>query len=349
MTPHPHSIRFLLLFCALSLFICAPARSADSVKAKDPVALAPGTHKVSTLEADWTDAARRRAVPVKIYYPADLTPKTPAPLIIFSHGLGGTREGYEYLGRHWAEHGYICVHVQHIGSDDAVWRNNPAPMDSMRRAAIDPGNIINRPLDVSFAIDQALRLNGDEKSPLHGLIDAERIGVAGHSFGAYTTLAVAGQVFTLPGGNQKSLGDKRVKAAIAMSSPVPARRGNFAESYGPITVPCFHMTGTKDMSIIGTTLAENRRVPFDHMHLADQYLLTFKDGDHMVFSGVTRRRGDGSHDAAYHALILDSSTAFWDAYLRGDKPSRVWLGGDGFKSDLKDQGTFEIKQGDAGR
>jgi hypothetical protein len=30
-------------------------------------------------------------------------------LLIFSHGLGGTCEGYEYLGTHWSKNGYIKI------------------------------------------------------------------------------------------------------------------------------------------------------------------------------------------------------------------------------------------------
>ena len=54
-------------------------------------------------------------MPVKIYYPVDLS--EPAPAVIVSHGLGGSREGYAYLGRHLASHGYVVVHVTHLGSD----------------------------------------------------------------------------------------------------------------------------------------------------------------------------------------------------------------------------------------
>jgi predicted dienelactone hydrolase len=276
---------------------------------------------------------------VKVYYPSDAI--GPFPLIIFSHGLGGTREGYEYLGRGWAERGYVCVHVQHAGSDDAVWRHHDDPMASMRRAALDPSNAVNRPRDVSFAIDEALRLNGDAKSPLHGRIDASRIGVAGHSFGAYTALAIAGQSFVLPSGD-KSLRDPRVKAVIAMSAPVSPRRDP-EEAYSPIAVPCFHMTGTKDVSPIGDTKAESRRVPFDHMRLADQYLLTFKDGDHMVFSGRGTGRLGREHDTPYQAVVLESSTAFWNAYLKGDAEAKRWLTAGGFKERLDERGTFEVK------
>src|SRR4051812_39599848 len=83
-------------------------------------ATAPGTFAVETLKLEWRDAKRQRDVPAKIYFPKDATGA--CPLIVFSHGLGGTRDGYEYLGRYWASHGYVSVHVQHLGSDDAVWR-----------------------------------------------------------------------------------------------------------------------------------------------------------------------------------------------------------------------------------
>src|SRR6185369_7102161 len=110
-----------------------------------------GPGAVETVRFDWHDAKRDRDVPVKIYFPKSGGGRL--PVIIFSHGLGGSREGYEYLGRHWASHGYVSVHVQHPGSDDAVWRNAAAldRMTAMRQAAADPRNAINRPLDVSFA------------------------------------------------------------------------------------------------------------------------------------------------------------------------------------------------------
>src|SRR5450432_2590905 len=81
---------------------------------------------------DWNDSARNRAVPVKIYFPTDGS--GPFPVIIFSHGLGGTRETYEYLGRQWAANGYVSVHLQHIGTDDSAWRGQDKPMESMKRA-----------------------------------------------------------------------------------------------------------------------------------------------------------------------------------------------------------------------
>lgn len=299
----------------------------------------PAFSAVEVVRYDWQDRKRDREVPAKFYFPKN--GDGPFPVIIFSHGLGGTREGYEYLGRHWASHGYVSVHLQHPGSDDAVWRDvRPADkMGAMRRAAADPRNAINRPQDVSFAIDQLGRLN-QEPGPLRGKLDLSQIGVAGHSFGAYTTLAVAGQTF-FPGGGNRSLVDPRVKAAIPMSAPVPTNRRRLDEVYAKIKIPCYHMTGTKDTSPIGDTKPEERRLPFDHSNGSDQFLIIFKDGDHMIFSGRGRLLANAK-DEQFQKLICASSTAFWDAYLKGDSKARTWLEND-FKTVLGSEGTFEVK------
>lgn len=299
----------------------------------------PGPYAVAVATFDWIDEARSREVPAKAYYPAD--GDGPFPVVVFSHGLGGTRDAYEYLGRHWASHGYVSVHVQHRGSDDSVWRGATDRMQAMRRAAADPWNALNRPRDISFAIDQLERMQA-EAGPLEGRLDLGNIGVAGHSFGAYTTLAVAGQLFIWPGGRAVSLGDRRVKAAMPMSPPVQPGRDH-ARQYGAIRIPCFHMTGTLDYSMIGDTAAEQRRVPFDHCTGSDQYLLIFEGGDHMVFSGRARLRAGGEKDELFQHLIKMSSTAFWDAYLKQDKAAGEWLAAGGFASVLGANGTFEVR------
>ena len=297
------------------------------------------TNSVEVLRADWLDAKRNRTVPVKIYYPQT---GGPFPVIIFSHGLGGSREGYEYLGRYWAAHGYVSVHLQHPGSDAAVWQDKPVTelKSALRQSAAKLANATNRPLDVSFAIDRLKKLN-QENSPLKNKLDLAHLGVAGHSFGAFTTLAVVGQVFVAPGDQEISYGDPRVQAAIAMSAPVPARKELFNRAFDKIKIPVLHMTGTEDFSPIGETRPADRRVPFVHIHGADQFLLTLAGGDHSVFAGVSRTLKP-AREKQFKDLICESSTAFWDAYLKGDAKAKAWLTNN-FKSVLAADGTFEIK------
>ena len=100
------------------------------------------------------------------------------------------------------------------------------------------------------------------------------------------------------------------------------------------------MTGTKDTSPIGMSNPSDRRVPFDHIRGSDQFLITFKDGDHMVFSGRGLLPG-GEKDTLFQSYIKMSSIAFWDAYLKGDVKAKVWLTGDGFATALGADGIFE--------
>ena len=295
------------------------------------------THNVAILLMTWYDSTRDRGIPVKIYYPEDL--KSPCPLIIFSHGLGGSREAYGYLGRYWAGCGYISVHVQHLGSDDTVWRDaGLLAYEALAGAALDPVNAINRAEDVHFAIDRMLSLNRDPASPLKGRVDAGRIGVAGHSFGAWTALAVVGEKNV----EHKDFTDRRIKSAIAMSAPVPGGEAKSAGMFAGIAVPVFHMTGTRDDSPIGETSAADRRIPFDQSTAPGTCLLVLSGADHMTFSG--HLLGDfREEDAHYQAIILPASIAFWDATLRGDKAAAGWLYHTGFRAFLGDQGTFEIR------
>jgi len=308
---------------------------ASAAAATDPHTTA-GSHAVAVERYDWVDTGRSRTVPVKIYYPSDIT--TPSPVIIFSHGLGGSRELYSYLGEHWASHGYICIHPQHIGSDTSVWQGQANPRRALRAAA-SPQNAVARARDITFVIDKLTELAATADFPLHGRVDFTRLGVGGHSFGANTALMSAGQVFVLRG-EELSYADSRVKAVLPLSAP--ATRANPNVAYARVTVPCMHMTGTVDSSPIGETSAEQRRIPFDHIQGMPQFLITFLGGDHYIFSG--RQQAAQPTDAAYQTLIRGASLAFWDAYLRDDADARQWLNGTGLHDLLGAAATLETKQ-----
>lgn len=310
--------------------------------AADPVKYAPtaglGTLKVASVLYDWKDTKRDRLVPVKIYYPRE--EKGPLPIVLFSHGLGGTREGYGYLGEYWASHGYVSVHLQHIHSDDSVWKDKADPMAAMRAATQDLQEAMARPRDVSFAIDQLETLQREGDTPLKGRLDLARIGMAGHSYGSFTTLAIAGQRYKLLG-REITLADTRVKAAIPMSSPIPATDREYA--FGKMRMPCLHMTGTLDeVPMLTDETPEHRKVPYQLGRGADRYLLVFTGGDHLIFSG-RGAKDPVRDDAHYQALIKPATLAYWDAYLRGNDAAKTWLTtDDGMKTLLGKDGTFEF-------
>ena len=314
-----------------------------------------GAYEVQTEEYDWFDSTRNREVPVKIYMPKDSA--GPFPVIIFSHGLGGSREGYKYLGEYWAGHGFINIHPTHIGSDRSVYRHSLHPVRALARAAEDPANSVNRFKDISFIIDKLNELNTAD-TLLKGKMNLDEIGVGGHSFGGYTVLGCTGMKIILTDSSQVTFTDKRIKAAIAMSPPAKELQDSVLnEIYGGIKIPFFIMTGTKDNSPfmvfskfvkhkgpLGLTTAEDRRIPFDHMNGTDDYLLILNGGDHMVFSGrFIHTPSTRKNDPVFHKLILYSSTAFWDEYLKHNSFAKEWLINGDFKSILGTEGIFEFK------
>jgi pimeloyl-ACP methyl ester carboxylesterase len=206
----------------------------------------------------------------------------------------------------------------------------------MRRTAADPQNAVDRVLDVRFAIDRLARLGGR--------LDLDRLGVAGHSFGAATALMTAGQLLVTAAGEEQIHRDPRVQAVLAMSSPRPWRTDELARNYAAVRVPCLHFTGTLDDSPLNDTRAAERRIPFDHIVGADQILVVFAGGDHMVFTGQRRFLGDAPTDAIFQEMVRRASLAFWDATLRGDAESASFLHDGCLAGLVAGHGTVEVKR-----
>ena len=181
----PRTIFFVQALILLSL-------AAQPVAAElpyDPLAFSPA-FTPQILDLTVNDLGRKRDIPIRVYLPSDTFP---SPMVFFSHGLGGSREGSAYLGQHWAARGYVVVYVQHPGSDTSVWQKKPVIecMAAMKRAA-NPQNFLLRVKDIHVVLDQLESWNASRDSALVGRLDPKRVGMSGHSFGALTTQAVSG-------------------------------------------------------------------------------------------------------------------------------------------------------------
>lgn len=303
-------------------------------------ALSPiGMGSESYLE-DWFDSARDRTVPVRIFLP-ERNKGEIFPVVLLSHGLGGSREGFGYLGDSWSKSGYIVVVMQHSGSDSAVWfeRNRgETPIQAAARA-ITPQNAHDRYDDVRFVLDELQHRhqcnNEDEKEKLAGHIDLERIGIAGHSFGSFTVFATIGRAPFSP--------EPRIKAAIAMSPNTP-RGLNPKFAHRNIKIPILHLTGTQDTSPIDKTFQPNeRRIPFDSIQNTEEYLVIWNDANHMVFSGHPRPLGITATEKTLQPHIAEITLHFLNAYLRDNSEERQWLRNDGLRRFVGNTGTVELK------
>jgi len=108
-------------------------------------------------------------------------------------------------------------------------------------------------------------------------------------------------------GQGGTFAEPRFKAAIAMSTPAP-RQKDYDRVYGSVHIPILHMTGTEDDSPVGETKAAER-----------------------------------PKDPLFHSLILQGTTAFWDAYLKGDAAAKDWLAKGGYAAVLGADGKLEEK------
>jgi predicted dienelactone hydrolase len=284
------------------------------------------------------DDARSREIPVRIYLPAE---KSSAPVVVFSHGLGGTRENSAYLGEHWAARGYVAVFLQHPGSDDSVWRPKPLAqrMAAMRQAA-SLENFMLRVKDVPAVIDQLERWNKEDGNVLKGRMDLEHVGMSGHSFGAVTTQAVSGQKFPLAG---RSNTDRRIKAAIAFSPSGAWRNTDPKQAFGEVEIPWLLMTGTKDTAPIGDQSVKSRLSVFPALPAGDKYELVLDNAEHSAFTDRPLPGDKEKRNRNHHRVILALSTAFWDAYLRDEAQAKAWLDGEGPKSVLESGDKWQKK------
>ena len=112
---------------------------------------------------------------------AAIAPSEPRPLVVLSHGTGGSAAQMSWLAESLAAAGFVVAAVNHHGNTAA--EDRPAP-----HGFVLPWE---RARDVSTLIDRLLA------DPAIGpRIARERIGVAGFSLGGYTALASAGARLT---------------------------------------------------------------------------------------------------------------------------------------------------------
>ena len=318
-------------FAAACCVLLALAVSGAARASYDPLALA-ARAAAPALELTARDGSRE--IPLRIYVPAQLA--APAPIVLYSHGLGGARSNNRYLGEHWSARGYVAVFLQHAGSDDAVWRDLPAEerMEALRGAATTK-NAMRRATDVVAALDALAAWSKERGHALAGNLDVTRIGMSGHSFGALTTQLVSGQRAPLVGAR---FTDARIDAALLLSPSSP-RRGSPSDAFGSVAIPWLLMTGTHDGAPVGGQTPATRREVFPALPVGSKYELVLDGAEHNAFGDRALRGETRPRNPNHHRAVLALSTAFWDAYLRGDAAARAWLDGDAAR------GVLEAKDG----
>lgn len=311
-----------------------PGIAESQAAAYDPLQI-DQSFKPATVDVTVKDAARQREIPLRVYLPES---RRPAPVVVFSHGLGGWRLNNAFLGRHWAARGYAAVFLQHAGSDDSVWRGKPlgeALVGMSQAASVD--SFLLRVNDVTAALDQLERWNAGGGPQLAGRLEMSKVGMSGHSFGAITTQALSGQSFAFG-----DFRDRRIKAAVALSPSSPPA-GTPAQAFGKVDLPWLLMTGTEDVVGRGLIDVPSRLAVYASLPPGGKYELVLSGARHLAFSDVDLPGLRGPRNPNHHRAIQALSTAFWDAYLLGDPAAKAWLDGQGPRSVLERGDSWKRK------
>jgi len=325
-----------LIACWVLTFFNAISVPDNKAMAYDPL-LVSSNAAPTVIDLNVVDSQRKRTIPIRAYFPSATSN---APVILFSHGLGGSREGSSFLGKQWASRGYAVIFLQHLGSDTSVWKGQPARqrMSAMREAA-NGENFMNRVKDVPAVLDQLERWNKEKGHALDGKLDLTKVGMSGHSFGAVTTQAVSGQCAI---GDKAPFTDKRIAAAVIMSPSSP-RRGSAQKAFGNVSLPWMLMTGTKDISPIGDIDVASRLAVFPALPAGSKYELVLDEAEHSVFTDRGLPGEKHARNPNHHRCILALSTAFWDAYLRNSPAAKTWLDSEGPRTVLESKDKFQKK------
>ena len=305
----PQRRDWLRLGAALALASALPLRTFGATGADEAAPF-------ETLDLDWADARRQRPVPVRLYLPQA---RQPVPLVVFSHGIGGSRRGYSWLGQHFARHGVAGLHLQHVGSDRDLWTGSILSVIGRLQGAAQDAEAMARAQDLRFALDTLLT---GELAPR---FDASRIVAAGHSYGANTALLASGARVEREG-RVVALRDERVRAAIVISAPPFYGEAEPRRILQAVTVPSLHVTCTEDIIRIPGYYsgAEDRVAVFDATGSTRKWLAVFAGGSHSMF---TDRGGSGG--ATLNPQVKEATRALALAFLQtvfdgDDAGLRLW-------------------------
>ena len=295
----------LVLTVSVGLAGCGSSSSSKDSAAKSTVAdpAAPGPYGVGFRTIQIVDTARNRPLDVTVWYPiAPGTTGTPAryallpstytdskvaiadapivaedklPLAIYSHGSGGLNFISSFITEHLASEGFIVIAANHTGN---------TAIDNFVNAMVSQDqNDMNRPADISAEIDGMLARNADANDPFHNKIDADRIGLFGHSYGGYTALATVGGHSTPLG---TTVADTRIKAVVGLA---PYTTRLTPAELAAVNVPTMMLVGTKDITTPANTNAE---VAYESISGRPSVLVEMTDAAHQSFTDVCAYLGE---------------------------------------------------------
>jgi predicted dienelactone hydrolase len=345
-----------LVVAGLKEVASAEATNQTTDFSQQPDLRVPGGFSFRKETLEMNDIFRSRAFPVDLYLPqtssGGTTTKPPFPLIVISHGVAEDRETFAYAAEHLASYGFAVAVLEHPGSDAKKIQQYFAGLASPPEAR----ELINRPLDIKFLLDQLQRLNQSD-SNIRGQLNVNEVGVIGHSYGGYTALTLAGatidtrnvirqcnpnnslnlSVFLQCRANEllqkrvpiPSFKDARVKAVMALNPLGNVVLGQ--TGFSKIQVPIMFMGGSQDVI---TPAVPEQVIPFTWVASQNKYLTLIENGTHFSTSEKLTasksvlpvpRELIGPDPAIAQRYVKAFSVAFFQTHLVNQQQYRPYL------------------------
>lgn len=258
------------------------------------------------------------------------------PLIIYSHGAGGCGLGSTFITEELAKAGFIVAAPDYpdryyscrMQGDVPLQKKRPLPMlkwlndirenQLNKNAKIFRGILSYRPEELRSVIDFMFCENKDLQSPFYNKISEGQIGLVGHSFGAWTSILVAGADLKFK--------DTRVGAVAVLSSPVNeyVYTVTSENELANINVPIMFMYGGKEKEV-------GRGSDYQYLYLPanpPKYIFEIPQAGHLSFSGGVRGEYNTIEEYKQDTIrmpIINLTVQFFKAYLDDDKESLMLL------------------------
>lgn len=297
--------------------------------------LVEGSHTVRHEDLEFQRTADWKLM-VRITWPGTETDE-PLPVIVFSHGAGGSHTTYEPLATHWASHGYVVMQPRHGDSLSLLGREKLKDVTAAMRELVSDRNLgqhsMTRADDIKFILDHFEEI--ETRIPkLKGRLDESRIGMGGHSFGAHTTAMIGG--IRLRFQNAEAYTDDR-PLALLMISPQGVDNMRDERAWDSIQRPAMVITGSQDRGRKGQDVSW-RLEAWEGLASQLKYL-AFIEGAAHSFGGIagTWYPGSGPKVPDHVYYIKSATLAFWDSQLKEDKNASRFLA-----SDKTSQATSDV-------
>ena len=271
------------------------------------------------------DPIQKAAMPVLVFYPThvpptgttlgpyqfEVSPEAPPaagnfPVVVISHGSGGTHILYRTIAMHLAAHGYVVAVPEHPGNNR---------LDNSLYGTVD--NLMNRPRHIRLVLDAIAA-----DATLGGVTNIDQAAVIGHSMGGYTALAVVGgKPWSKEGQPVEVETDARVRV-IVLLAPATAWYQP-PETLQDVAVPILMITGELDditpqwhADLVLKRVPDRAQVEHRVVEKAGHYSFLSPFPPKLAAGGFPPTQDpEGFDRVAFHEALPEEIRQFLDRYL----------------------------------